>query len=105
MDAFAIRCGAACNRGCRARGRIVLEGFNDPDELIDGVTYGKAAEGCRMLRLLLGNDRFKAGKCLYFSRYRNANANTDQFFECFEEVSGKSLELFKNEGSQDRYPG
>ena len=78
-------------------GRIVREGFNDPDELIDGVTYVKAAEVIRMLRLILGPEKFHAGKTLYFSRYRNSNADTDQFFECFEEVSGISLEQFKRE--------
>jgi aminopeptidase N len=76
-------------------GRIVREGFNDPDELIDGVTYVKAAEVIRMLRLILGKDNFLAGKELYFSRYRNGNANTEQFFSCFEEVSGRSLDQFK----------
>jgi aminopeptidase N len=76
-------------------GRIVREGFNDPDELIDGVTYVKAAEVIRMMRLILGAELFQAGKTLYFTRYRNANADTDQFFECFEEVSGVSLEQFK----------
>ena len=78
-------------------GRIVREGFNDPDELIDGVTYVKAAEVIRMLRLILGGEKFHTGKTLYFSRYRNGNANTDQFFGCFEEVSGISLEQFKRE--------
>ena len=76
-------------------GRIVREGFNDPDELIDGVTYVKAAEVIRMLRLILGANSFHEGKTLYFTRYRYGNANTDQFFECFEEVSGTSLEVFK----------
>lgn len=76
-------------------GRIVREGFNDPDELIDGVTYVKAAEVIRMLRLILGPGNFIRGKALYFSRYRSGNANTDQFFECFEETSGLSLEQFK----------
>lgn len=78
-------------------GKIVREGFNDPDELIDGVTYVKAAEVIRMLRLLLGNENFKAGKELYFSRYLHANADTDDFFQCFEEVSGRSLDQFKKE--------
>ena len=78
-------------------GRIVREGFNDPDELIDGVTYVKAAEVIRMLRFTLGPDKFHAGKTLYFSRYRSGNANTDQFFECFEEISGISLGQFKKE--------
>jgi aminopeptidase N len=79
------------------RGRIVREGFNDPDELIDAVTYVKAAEVIRMLRLVVGPERFTDGKRLYFSRYRHANANTDQFFQCFEEVSGISLEAFKRQ--------
>jgi aminopeptidase N len=77
-------------------GRIVREGFNDPDELIDGVTYVKAAEVIRMLRLVIGNEMFQAGKQLYFSRYRNGNADTEQFFSCFEEVSGMSLKQFKD---------
>ncbi len=76
-------------------GRIVREGFNDPDELIDGVTYVKAAEVIGMLRLVLGNDHFRAGKSLYFQRYHHGNANTEQFFQCFEEVSGISLEQFR----------
>jgi aminopeptidase N len=78
-------------------GMIVREGFNDPDELIDGVTYVKAAEVIRMLRLVIGKENFHAGKSLYFSRYQYGNANTDQFFQCFEEVSGLSLEQFKRE--------
>ncbi len=76
-------------------GRIVRDHFNDPDELIDGVTYVKAAEVIRMLRLILGKENFLAGKELYFSRYKHSNANTDQFFACFEEVSGRSLDQFK----------
>jgi len=78
-------------------GRIVREGFNDPDELIDGVTYVKAAEVIRMLRLIIGADNFRRGKTLYFSRYHYGNATTGQFFECFEEASGLSLEQFKKE--------
>lgn len=76
-------------------GRIVREGFNDPEELIDGVTYEKAPEVIRMLRLIIGKESFRKGKELYFSRYRDGNANTDQFFECFEEACGSSLEAFK----------
>ena len=78
-------------------GRIVREGFNNPFQLIDGVTYYKAAEIVRMLRLVMGPEDFHAGKTLYFSRYHNNNANTDQFFACFEEVSGRRLDQFKKE--------
>ncbi|HMK43523.1 MAG TPA: M1 family metallopeptidase, partial [Dissulfurispiraceae bacterium] len=76
-------------------GRIVREGFNDPEELIDGVTYVKAAEVIRMLRLLIGEEKFLAAKQLYFTRYRNGNADTEQFFACFEEISGISLRQFR----------
>jgi aminopeptidase N len=78
-------------------GRIVREGFNEPDELIDGVTYVKAAEVIRMLRLIIGADKFKAAKSLYFKRYHLGNANNDQFFACFEEVSGMKFDRFKSE--------
>jgi aminopeptidase N len=78
-------------------GRIVRDGFNEPDELIDGVTYVKAAEVIRMLRLIIGEQAFKAAKVLYFDRYRYGNANNDQFFACFEEVSGEDLGPFKRE--------
>ncbi len=78
-------------------GNIVREGFNDPDELVDGVTYVKAAEVIRMLRLILGPEVFRRAKNLYFARHRGGNANTDQFFACFEEVSQRDLGAFKRE--------
>jgi aminopeptidase N len=78
-------------------GNIVRKGFNDPDELVDGLTYVKAAEVIRMLKLVLGADVFRRGKNLYFNRYKGGNANTDQFFACFEEVSGRNLTRFKKE--------
>ncbi|ADK86342.1 Peptidase M1 membrane alanine aminopeptidase [Desulfarculus baarsii DSM 2075] len=76
-------------------GRIVRDGFNDPDELIDGVTYVKAAEVIGMLRLIVGQEAFRAGKSLYFARYKDANADSDQFFACFEEAAGRDLNQFK----------
>jgi len=78
-------------------GNIVRDGFNHPDELVDGLTYVKAAEVIRMLRLILGDGTFRAAKNLYFSRHHSGNANTDQFFACFEEVSGCDLSQFKRE--------
>ena len=78
-------------------GRIVRDGFNDPDELVDGVTYVKAPEVLNMLRQLLGPDVYAAGARLYFSRHTGGNANTEQFLACFEEVSGQSLAGFSRE--------
>jgi len=78
-------------------GNIVREGFNDPDELVDSVTYVKAAEVMRMLRLILGEDTFRKARRRYFSRYKGGNANTDDFFACFEEASGRDLSQFRRE--------
>ena len=78
-------------------GQIVREGVNDPDELVDGVTYVKAPEVLSMLRRLLGPDVYSAGARLYFSRYSGGNANTAQFLACFEEASGQSLADFSRE--------
>jgi aminopeptidase N len=78
-------------------GNIVREGFNHPDELVDGVTYVKAAEVIRMLRLLIGAEAFRAGAQRYFSRYRGGNANTEQFFACFEDAAGRDLAAFRRE--------
>ncbi len=78
-------------------GQIVREGFNDPDELVDGVTYVKAPEVLNMLRQLLGNEAYEAGSRLYFSRYNGGNANTRQFLACFEEASGQKLDGFRRE--------
>ncbi len=77
-------------------GRIVRDGFNDPDELIDGVTYVKAAEVIRMLRLIVGPSTFVKGKDIYFKRFRNSNATTQDFFDCFEEAASRSLSQFRN---------
>ena len=78
-------------------GQIVREGVNDPDELVDGVTYVKAPEVLNMLRQLLGSDVYAAGARLYFTRYNGGNANTAQFLACFEEASGQSLADFSRE--------
>jgi aminopeptidase N len=78
-------------------GNIVRDGFNDPDELVDGLTYVKSAEVIRMLKLLIGEADFIKAKDLYFSRYSGSNANSNQFLECFEEISGLNLCQFKQE--------
>ena len=78
-------------------GQIVREGFNDPDELVDGVTYVKAPEVLNMLRQLLGEEVYAAATRLYFQRYTGGNANTAQFLACFEEASGLALDAFSRE--------
>lgn len=78
-------------------GNIVREGFNNPDELVDGVTYVKAAEVIRMLRLLLGEELFNKATNLYFSRYSGGNADTAMFFDCFKAAGAGDLAQFRKE--------
>jgi aminopeptidase N len=47
-----------------------------------------------MLRHELGDELFWKGIRLYYEKYRNKNALTDDFERVIEEVSGKDLEVF-----------
>ncbi|MBM4164404.1 MAG: DUF3458 domain-containing protein [Lentisphaerae bacterium] len=89
-------CGPLATEDGGVFGRIVRDGFNHPDELVDGLTYVKAPEVIAMLRLLLGRETFACGVRLYFGRYTGANANTNQFLACFEEAAGRSLAAFRS---------
>jgi aminopeptidase N len=70
---------------------IEPDGFNDPNELITGVTYVKAPEVVRMMATLMGWETFVQGLHLYHTRYRHGNATRGQWIEAMEEVSGLSL--------------
>ncbi len=72
-------------------GLIVREGVNDPDEVVDAVTYTKAPEVLNTLENLIGKEKYRAGTDLYFKRYNNGNANTEQFLACFNEVTGRDI--------------
>lgn len=74
-------------------GQIVREGFNDPDEVVDGVTYDKAPEVLRMLSALIGPELYRKGTDLYFRRYDGGNATTEQFLGCIAEVAGGRLDV------------
>lgn len=74
-------------------GQIVREGFNDPDEVVDGVTYDKAPEVLRMLERILGAETYRRATELYFKRYDGGNANTDQFLDCVDEIAQGRLDV------------
>ncbi|MEN6610930.1 MAG: M1 family metallopeptidase [Methanoregulaceae archaeon] len=67
---------------------IEPEGFNDPNELITGITYVKAPEFVRMIETLMGKEAFAKGLDLYHRRYRYGNATRSQWIAAMEEVSG-----------------
>ena len=72
-------------------GAVVREGVNDPDEVVDAITYDKAPEVLNTLRALIGADAYDAAWRAYFRRFAGGNANTDDFLAVFSEVSGRDV--------------
>jgi aminopeptidase N len=70
---------------------IEPDGFNDPNDLITGITYVKAAEFVRMIEVLMGEGMFARGLDLYHTRYRHKNATWKQWIEAMEETSGQEF--------------
>ncbi|MDH7491080.1 MAG: M1 family metallopeptidase [Methanolinea sp.] len=70
---------------------IEPDGFNDPNDLITGITYVKAAEFVRMIETMMGKEQFVRGLALYHTRYRHANATWQQWVSAMEEVSGQDF--------------
>jgi aminopeptidase N len=70
---------------------IEPDGFNDPNELITGITYVKAPEYVSMIETLIGNENFVKALDLYHTRYKHSNATRQQWLECMEEVSKMDL--------------
>ncbi|KPF72917.1 aminopeptidase [Bosea sp. AAP35] len=56
--------------------------------------YEKGAEIIRMLKLLVGDDAFRAGMDLYFLRCDGMAATIEDFLACFAETSGRELAAF-----------
>lgn len=67
---------------------ILPDGFNDPNELITGVTYVKAPEFVRMIETLMGKENFVKALDLYHRRFSHGNASTEDWIKAMEEVSG-----------------
>jgi aminopeptidase N len=55
------------------------------------VIYEKGAWALHMLRDRIGTEKFWDGIRLYYKRFRNSNASTDDFRRVMEEVSGHDL--------------
>ena len=72
-------------------GSVVREGVNDPDEVVDAITYDKAPEVLNTLRNLIGAEAYDAAWREYFRRFDGGNANTDDFLKVFSEAAGRDV--------------
>jgi len=77
----------------RGAGSMPIEpdGFNDPNDLITGVTYVKAPEFVRMIETLMGKEAFARGLARYHDRFRHANASRTDWLRCMEEAAGQDF--------------
>lgn len=64
------------------------------DNILTTNTYQKGGWVLHMLRRLVGDEAFWRGLSLYYTRYRNGVALTDDFRRAMEEASGANLEEF-----------
>ena len=84
---------------------IEPDGFNDPNELITGVTYVKAPEFVRMIETLMGKETFVKGLDLYHRRFKHSNASRAQWIEAMEEASGMEFKRMAESWlKQSNYP-
>ena len=66
--------------------------------------YNKGAELIRMMRAIIGAQKFRAGTDLYFARHDGQAVTTDDFVRALEDVSATDLTQFKRWYSQAGTP-
>ena len=73
---------------------IVTKKFIHPDDLFDSHSYQKGACVLHMLRNLIGNKFFKESLKQYLLKFKDQNADTNDFKNCVEKVCRMNLEKF-----------
>ena len=74
--------------------KIVHDNLDDMNRVTSSQTYQKGGWTLHMLRGIMGDDAFWRGIRVYYERYRNGNASTDDFRRAMEEASGSDLSEF-----------
>lgn len=74
--------------------KIVHDNLDDMNRVTSSQTYQKGGWTLHMLRGIIGDDAFWRGIRVYYERYRNENASTDDFRRAMEEASGSDLSEF-----------
>ncbi|SON54991.1 Aminopeptidase N [Hartmannibacter diazotrophicus] len=70
------------------------EKYMEISNFYTATVYEKGAEVIRALKVLIGDEAFKAGMDLYFDRHDGDAATIEQFVACFAEASGRDLSQF-----------
>ncbi len=80
------------------------ESYAEVNNLYTATVYEKGAEILRMLRELIGQERFIAGVQLYLRRHDGSAATVEDLLAALEEVSGRQLDGFRRWYSQSGTP-
>ncbi len=80
------------------------ESFMEISNFYTVTIYEKGAEVVRMINLLLGDDKFRAGSDLYFERHDGQAVTTEDFVKAMEDASGVDLTQFRRWYSQAGTP-
>jgi len=75
-------------------GPVIDTAITDLMDLLSVNSYQKGGWVLHMLRNEIGDEAFTKGLRLYFQKYKNSNALTEDFENVMEEVSGKDLSKF-----------
>ena len=78
----------------RNSGPVIDTTITNLISLLSVNSYQKGSWVLHMLRYKVGDKNFWNGMRLYYTRYRNGNALTDDFRKCMEETSDRNLEEF-----------
>ncbi|MEM6461253.1 MAG: aminopeptidase N [Pseudomonadota bacterium] len=68
--------------------------YSEINNFYTTTVYEKGSEVVRMLATILGDEGFRAGLDLYFSRHDGDAATVEDFLKCFEDATGFDLEEF-----------
>lgn len=71
------------------------ESYVEINNFYTATVYEKGAELIRMLKLLVGEDRYRAALALYFNRHDGQACTIEDWIAVFEEAAGRDLSQFK----------
>ena len=71
------------------------ESYITIDNFYTATVYEKGAELCRMIKTILGPERFRKGTDLYFLRHDGEAATVENFVKAMEDASGEDLSQFR----------
>ncbi len=71
------------------------ESYVEINNFYTATVYEKGAELIRMLKLLVGEDRYRAALDLYFNRHDGQACTIEDWIAVFEEAAGRDLSQFK----------